>query len=436
MIAPKRASQVPPYTLHPDVRRRRGAALLEFAFLAENLPQPGADPTGFNRAIARLVRICLPGTDPDRTTLDGIVALLSITGLKESADQSHEDTDEIFGGDLGTDFRFYEVPDQALGVYAGSPPDQSAGQRRQFARIVLRLVKGCDAEAPVKAATDLLTWAVQLPIVPRELFLRRERAGRTRAQVAAAVGGVSVNTVASWESGTAIPGPRDWKALSAAYGFSAEEFTRLLDRTGPPERRGAPRSHGTPASTVAATDVWKAPADDCGTEGVQVRRATTDAARLRAHPVWHDETTRPGAGNGMWFLDLGEGLDDPGADLLSRRTRSGPTRTPGDLGGTLGPVTLPALMHRGDWPAILGEMCNAITRFASPVMASQLNGQDADRDELGAVVAMGLNLSTAYCHANRLHRGTPTHQRHTAAVDAAVADALTKVLMTTFHSTL
>ena len=436
MIAPKRSSPAPRYVLHPDVRRRRGAALLEFAFLAENVPQPGADPTDLNRGIARLVRICLPGTDPDSRTLDRIVALLSITGLKASADQSHEDTDEIFGGDLGTDFRFYEVPEQVLGVYAGSPADPTAGQRRQFARVVLGLVRALELETPVGAATDLLSWAVQLPVVPREMFLRRERAGLTRAQVAAAAGGVSVNTVASWESGAAIPGSRDWAALSAAYGFSAEEFARLLDRAGPPERRGAPRSGSAPASAVAATDVWAPPGDDCGTGGVQARRVTTDAARLHAHPVWHDETTRPGAGNGMWFLDLGDGLDDPGADLLARRTRSGPTRTPGDLGGTLGPVSLSALMHRGDWPAILREMCEAVTRFASPMMASQLSGQEADHDELGAVVAMGLDLSTAYCHANRLHRGTPTHQRHTAAVDAAIADALTKVLMTAFHSTL
>ncbi|MEU8548980.1 helix-turn-helix transcriptional regulator [Streptomyces roseoverticillatus] len=285
--------------------------------------------------MARLVRICLPEGDAPAVERK-IFRLLTTAGLPNAPRTSPRQTTEVFGGALGLDDADYCVPDDALGPYAGSPPDPAAGQRRQFARVAMALLYAAVDLDKLDAVADLLTWAVQHHRFPGELMDRRERAGNWRAQVVALVG-VSVSTIGSWETGTAIPGRRDWLAGEAACGFSRDEVARLLDFTGPPERRGAPGAEGRRSSERASHHLLQCP-PVCDCE-VQARRATKDARTAGRGPrvARRDHPARRRNGN----VDSGprarpRGCPDAAPDpFLTDQRGKRPQR------GVLGPISKP-----------------------------------------------------------------------------------------------
>ncbi|ATM24675.1 hypothetical protein SMD44_p10176 (plasmid) [Streptomyces alboflavus] len=428
--------EAPP--LHPDVRKRRSAVVLGMATALEHRPSPtasSADQRAFLVALADLARICLP-TRLDSPPSDDDLQVLACTGLMMpgSPRQSYRETEEIFDGDLLIDGAYYQIPDSRRGPYAGAPEDPETNPRRLVARMVLRIVQQVTGDEKQRAAARaLLTWAVDAPPLARELTTRRVRAGRERAEIAATAKVSSVSTVSNWESGRTIPHRHDWPGLCEAYGFTLGEFVRFLDRTGPPERRGAP-SHGPEPdpdeSGITAEDVV-VPQDDCD---VQMRRVTLEAPRLGAVPVWQADVEGMD-GIGGWFLDLVP--DEEEADTAgSKRRRSGPSTIPSSAPGpenVLGPVSLSALMHRSDWAMCLIETSGPLAQYATQLLTARQQGTRPDAQAVVAALETAGELGFAYQHARLLHelRQDPPASDLEAAAERAVADALSKVAVIT-----
>lgn len=415
------------------MRKRRSAALLALAKVLAHRPTPTApDQREFLVCLADMARICLPSGNPDAGTSDDDLRVLAFAAMmRRSEDHGYRETEEIFDGDLLIDGAFYRIPDSRRGPYAGAPDDPETSPRRLVARMVLHILQQVTGEEkPLAAARELLTWAVEAPPLARELITRREQAGRSRAEIAATAGVSSVSTVSNWESGKTIPHRHDWPGLCAAYGFTQQEFVRLLDRTGPPERRGAPSSDPAPDPDPGAEQVV-VPRDDCD---IQKRRVSHEAPRLGAIPIWHDDV--PGmAGIGGWFIDIPDREDDA-EGLGCQRRRSGPSSTPScapEAGSVLGPVSLSALMHRPDWAMFLIETSGPLADHATE-QVTVARQQDTYRDHaVGAALQTAAELGLAYQHARQVHslHKEPPASDLEAAAERAVADALSKVVVLT-----
>ncbi|MER7690493.1 helix-turn-helix transcriptional regulator [Streptomyces sp. NPDC097610] len=419
--------------LHPDVRKRRSAAVLAMAAALEHRPTPTTpDQRAFLVCLADLARICLPN-GPDSTPSDDDLRVLAFGGMmSRSNDRGYRETNEIFDGELLIDGAYYQIPDSRRGPYAGAPEDPETNPRRLVARMVLRILQQVTGEEKhLTAARDLLTWAVDAPPLARELMTRRVRTGKSRSEIAATANVSSVSTVSNWESGRTIPHRHDWPGLCDAYGFTQEEFVRFLDRTGPPERRGAPSREPAEPDPGATSDRVDVPHDDCD---VQKRRVTQEAPRLGAYPVWQDDVDGlPGIGG--WFIDIlqdEDDADDPGA----RRRRSGPSTIPRsapESGSVLGPVSLSALMHRSDWAMFLLETSGPLGDHATRQVAARQRGTRPDGQAVAAALETAAELGFAYQHARLLHSlgQEPPASDLEAAAERGVADALSKVAVLT-----
>lgn len=399
----------------------------------EHRPSPTApDQRGFLVCLADFARICLPNST-DGPPSDDDLRVLALAGMmSRSTDHGYRETDEIFDGDLLIDGAYYQIPDSRRGPYVGAPEDPETNPRRLVARMVLRILQEVSGEEKhLAAARDLLAWAVDVPPLARELMTRRVRAGRSRSEITAAAKVSSVSTVSNWESGRTIPHRHDWPGLCEAYGFTQEEFVRFLDRTGPPERRGAPCSEPTEPDPGATADRVDVPRDDCD---VQKRRVTREAPRLGAHPVWQDNVDGlPGIGG--WFIDIIRGEDDTDT-LGGRRRRSGPSTIPRsapESGSVLGPVSLSALMHRTDWAICLIETSGPLGDHATRQVAARQRGTRPDGQAVAAALETAGELGLAYQHARLLHLlgQEPPASDLEAAAERAVADALSKVAVLT-----
>ncbi|GLF98182.1 helix-turn-helix domain-containing protein [Streptomyces yaizuensis] len=408
---------------HPDLRRRRGAVLLAVGAALEQRPSPSRrDEAAFVKALGELVAVCLPGSGPADVPEREISSLLHLALLQKSDRYEPRVTEHVFDGDLLIDGAIYEPPPGRLGVYAGSAPDPDASPRRLVARLALYTLTGLGhGEEHLAVVREVLPWAVDAPVLVREMVVRREVSGRSRADVAR-VTGVSVSTVGNWESGQSIPHRQDWPAVCTAYGFGEEEFGRLLDLTGPPERRGAPHGGDTGAQEPAEPAPLQAPPDDdCE---LQARRVTEGAARVGAVPVWRDAAVG-GSGIGGWYLDL---CDD--GEPAWERSRAGRTAPPATAsGGVLGPVDLSALMHRQDWTMWLISTSGAIGEKAGAHMDACLADRPRDAAATAAFFRAGTDLSLAYQHALNLHPGAGRTDSFAATADRAVASALSKIMI-------
>jgi transcriptional regulator with XRE-family HTH domain len=421
---------------HPDVRKRRSAAVLAMAAALEHRPTPTApDQREFLVCLADLARICLPSGAPDTDPSDDDLRLLAFTGMmSRSETHGYRETEEIFDGDLLIDGAYYQTPDSRRGPYAGAPDDPETNPRRLVARMVLRIVQEVvSEERHLAAARALLTWTVDVPPVARELTTRRARAGKDRARIAAVAGVSSVSTVSNWESGRTIPHRHDWPGLCDAYGFTQEEFVRFLDRTGPPERRGTPSHEPADSETDIDIEQVVVPQDDCD---VQKRRVAHEAPRLGAVPVWqHDVAGLRGIGG--WFLDIPDREDDDADTPSPQRRRSGPSQIPHsapETGNVLGPVSLSALMHSPYWAMCLIETSGPLAEHATrQVMARRQGAAEIDDYAVGAALETAGELGMAYQHARLLHslHKDPPGSDLEAAAERAVADALSKVAVLT-----
>lgn len=447
--------------VHPDVRRRRADVALAMNEALAHRPFPGGtDSHAFAERIADLTLLLLPGPEPARAleslgryvpqVPDEIASLLwfQLVAPRPSRPGPETFTEEIFGGDP-LDGAFYETPDSRRGAYAQAPRDPEAGPRRIVARLAAWALESLvDDPEHLARAREVLGWAVDAPVLAREMVIRRAAAGTSRADVVQETG-ATIASVGNWESGFSIPHRHERPAVCRAYGFSEPEFERILAVTGPPERRGARPRRITAARSAAAREKPADPTpdlpphDDCDEGGVQLRRALEGVARLGALPVW--VALPPGDVKvGVWCLDLapddgdedGEAEssveDDQAPPRARGRVLPGPAWCEPPPGGVLGPIDLSTLVHRQDWTMWVIETARHIRDYADALFGAQA----VDADSAATLMSEAFSLSYAYQHAHEVHSPVPDADRFVQAAHKSVAAALSSVMFVLAGATM